>query len=76
MADVDEMKPPFSLHSVSVDSELDDHDMDLLADHEDREHKNQEVFVLREKKGVIYPLDYKYRVGESGCLCCFLAFVS
>lgn len=62
MANVDDMKPPFSLHSVSVDSELDDHDMDLLADHEDREHKNQEVFVLREKKGVIYPSDYKYRV--------------
>ena len=73
MADVDYTKPPFSLHSVSVDSELDDHDMDLLADHEDREHKNQEVFVLREKKGVIYPSDYKYRVGE---FCCFLAFVS
>ena len=73
MAGVDDMKPPFSLHSVSVDSELDDHDMDLLADHEDSEHKNQEVFVLREKKGVIYPSDYKYRVGE---FCCFLAFVS
>ena len=73
MADVDDTKPPFSLHSGSGDSELDDHDMDLLADHEDREHKNQEVFVLREKKGVIYPSDYKYRVGE---FCCFLAFVS
>lgn len=55
--------PPYSLHSISsVDSELDD--MDLLSDGDDQERQNQEVFVLRERKGVIYPLDYKYRVGE------------
>ena len=58
-----EMGPPYSLHSISsVDSELDD--MDLLSDGDDQERQNQEVFVLRERKGVIYPLDYKYRVGE------------
>ena len=61
-----DMEPPYSLHSMSsvssVDSELDK--MDLLGDDEDEERQNQEVFVLREKKGVIYPSDYKYRVGK------------
>lgn len=52
-----------SLHSKSgVDSEQDG--IKLLADDDDKEKKNQGVFVLREKKGVIYPLDYKYRVGK------------
>ena len=52
-----------SLHSISgANSEQDE--MKLLADDDDKEKTNQGVFVLREKKGVIYPLDYKYRVGK------------
>ena len=64
MADIGGIQPPFSLHSVSVDSELEGRDLDLLADDKGEQQQNQEVFVLREKKGVIYPVDYKYRVGR------------
>lgn len=53
--------PPYSLHSVSS---VDEDEMELSAYDDDTKKTNQEVFVLREKKGVIYSLDYKYRVGE------------
>lgn len=66
-ADRGEGGPPYSLQSMSsCDSEQDN--MDILRDNDCEEEQNQEVFVLREKKGVIYPLDYKYRVGEFGQL--------
>ena len=64
-AELEELQPPYSLHSMSsVDSEHDDFE---FTDDEDLMQVNkEEVFVLREKKGVIYPSDYKYRddVGE------------
>ena len=65
---MDELQPPYSLHSMSsVDSEHDDFE---FTDDEDVMQASQQVFVLREKKGVIYPLDYKYRVdvGEFNCI--------
>lgn len=65
-AELEKMEPPFSLHSMNSVSSAGscDQDMDLVADEEDEEHGHQGVFVLREKRGVIYPLDYKYRVGK------------
>ena len=57
------MEPPFSLQSMNSTGSSDP-DIDLVADEEDEEHEHKGVFVLREKRGVIYPLDYKYRVGE------------
>ena len=62
-AELEKMEPPFSLHSMDSTGSF-DQDMDLVADEKDEEHGHQEVFVLREKRGVIYPLDYKYRVGK------------
>lgn len=56
-------RPPFSLQSTNSTGSS-DHDMDLIADEEYEEHRHKGVFVLREKRGVIYPLDYKYRVGK------------
>lgn len=56
-------RPPFSVQSMSSAGSS-DQDMDLIADEGDEEHRHQGVFVLREKRGVIYPLDYKYRVGK------------
>ncbi|KAJ7383560.1 6-phosphofructo-2-kinase/fructose-2,6-bisphosphatase 2 [Desmophyllum pertusum] len=56
-----ELEPPFSLQSMNSTGSS-DQDMDLVADEEDEEREHQGVFVLREKRGVIYPLDYKYRV--------------
>lgn len=60
------MQPPYSLHSMSsVDSEHDDFE---FTDDEDLMQVNkEEVFVLREKKGVIYPSDYKYRDDVDTC---------
>lgn len=58
-----ELEPPFSLQSMNSTGSS-DQDMDLVADEEDEEREHQGVFVLREKRGVIYPLDYKYRVGK------------
>lgn len=62
-AELEKMEPPFSLHSMDSTGSS-DHDIDLVADEEDEEHEHKGVFVLREKRGVIYPLDYKYTVGK------------
>jgi len=61
--ELEKMEPPFSLHSMNSTASSDP-DVDLVADEEDEEHEHKGVFVLREKRGVIYPLDYKYRVGK------------
>lgn len=62
-AELGKMEPPFSLQSMDRTGSPDP-DIDLVADEEDEEHEHKGVFVLREKRGVIYPLDYKYRVGK------------
>jgi len=61
--ELEKMEPPFSLQSMNSTGSSDP-DVDLVADEEDEEHEHKGVFVLREKRGVIYPLDYKYRVGK------------
>ena len=63
MAEFRDMEPPFSLHSMErANSETDS--MDLVGEEDDEEHEDQGVFVLRQKRNVIYSLDYKYRVGK------------
>ena len=62
-AELEETAPPFSLHSMDSTGSSDKNVVELVAEEEKaKEHK--EVFVLREKSGVIYPNDYKYTVGE------------
>ena len=63
-AELEDMEPPFSLHSMDDTGSSDQDFMDLVTEEEEEEQEHKGVFVLREKSGVIYPLDYKYRVGE------------
>ena len=64
-AELEEMAPPFSLHSMDDTGSSGKNTIELGTEEEEekgQDHKG--VFVLREKSGVIYPVDYKYRVGE------------
>ena len=64
-AELEEMAPPFSLHSMDDTGSSGKNTIELGTEEEEekgQDHKG--VFVLREKSGVIHPVDYKYRVGE------------
>lgn len=52
-----------------------DLDIDLVVDEEDEEYEYKGVFVLREKRGVIYLFDYKYRVGKFNLIIVILYFL-
>nr|XP_058946442.1 6-phosphofructo-2-kinase/fructose-2,6-bisphosphatase 1-like isoform X2 [Pocillopora verrucosa] len=62
-AELEEMAPPFSLHSMDDTGSSGKNTIELGTEEEEekgQDHKG--VFVLREKSGVIHPVDYKYRV--------------
>lgn len=64
-AELEEMAPPFSLHSMDDTGSSGKNTIELgTVEEEEKGQDHKGVFVLREKSGVIHPVDYKYRVGE------------